>query len=92
MTLAADQPLACSLNAIGTEDRPRYADLVKRLRSALVSQSEIRDGYAYTLDANKITLPEVAEWITMERLCCPFLTFRLNVNKNGDSLADIEGA
>jgi hypothetical protein len=28
------------------------------------------------LDSKTITLPEVSEWITMERLCCPFLVFQ----------------
>ncbi len=38
---------------------------------------ELPDGYAYTLDSSKITVPEVSEWIAMERLCCPFLIFQL---------------
>ena len=37
------------------------------------------DGYSYSLDTERITLPEVSEWITMERLCCPFLIFQLEV-------------
>ncbi len=38
---------------------------------------ELPDGYDYLLDSAKITLPEVSEWITMERQCCPFLIFQL---------------
>lgn len=38
-----------------------------------------------------MTLPEVAEWITMERLCCPFLTFQLDVKGNGDSQLTMRG-
>jgi hypothetical protein len=54
-------------------------------------RSELPDGYAYTLDTKKITLPEVAEWITMERLCCPFLTFQLDVKGNGESALTLRG-
>ena len=32
--------LACNLKAIGAADRPRYADLMKRLRAALVTQTK----------------------------------------------------
>jgi hypothetical protein len=37
--------------------------------------SSLSDGYMYTLDSQYVTVPEVDEWITMEALCCPFLTF-----------------
>ena len=64
---------------------------MKRLRAALLSQSELSDGFAYGLDTKKVTLPEVAEWITMERLCCPFLTFQLDVKTNGDARLTLRG-
>src|SRR6266566_1490322 len=78
-------PLACNMKAISAARRPRYNDLVKRLRIAVTYRSELSDGYAYKLDTKKITLPEAAEWITMERLCCPFLAFQLDVKGNGAS-------
>jgi hypothetical protein len=91
MCAAADPPLACNLKAISAAERPRYSDLMKRLRAAVQDRSELPDGYAYTLDTKKITLPEVAEWITMERLCCPFLTFQLDVKGNGESALTLRG-
>jgi hypothetical protein len=72
-------PLACNMRAISAADRPRYNDLMKRLRSAVRNRSELTDGYVYKLDSKPMALAEVAEWITMERLCCPFLTFQLDV-------------
>jgi hypothetical protein len=83
--------LACDLKAISTADRPRYNDLVRRLRVAVQDRRELSDGYSYNLDTKKITLPEVAEWITMERRCCPFLTFQLDVNGSGDSELTLRG-
>jgi hypothetical protein len=71
--------LACNIQAINAVQRPRYNDLVSRLRAAMRDRKELRDGYEYLLDSTKITLPEVSEWITMERLCCPFLIFQLEV-------------
>ena len=84
-------PLACNIKAISTTERPRYNDLIKRLRKAVQGRHELSDGYAYKLDTKKITLPEVAEWITMERLCCPFLSFQLDVKGNGDSQLTLRG-
>jgi hypothetical protein len=83
--------LACNIKAIGAAQRPRYNDLIKRLRIGLQDRIELADGYSYKLDAKKIALPEVAEWITMERLCCPFLTFQLDVKGDGDSRLTVRG-
>jgi len=86
MKLATALPLACNIAAISPAERPRYNDLIKRLRTAIQQRNELSDGYTYTLDTQKITLPEVAEWITMERLCCPFLTFQLDVKGDASQL------
>jgi hypothetical protein len=73
----ASQILACNIQAISAVQRPRYNDLVSRLRAAMRDRRELSDGYAYSLDTARITPPEVSEWIAMERLCCPFLMFEL---------------
>lgn len=73
---------ACNLKAISATDRPRYSELVKRVRAAMRDRSEISNGYAFQLDSKTVTLPEAAEWISMERLCCPFLTLQLSASGN----------
>ena len=55
-----DAPLACNIKAISAAQRPRYNDLVKRLRIAVMNRSELSDGYAYKLDTKEITLPEAS--------------------------------
>src|SRR5580698_8783909 len=79
MGVMASRVLACNIQAISAVERPRYNDLVSRLRAAMRDRRELADGYSYSLDPAKITLPEVSEWITLERLCCPFLIFQLEV-------------
>jgi hypothetical protein len=71
--------LTCKIEAIGATRHPRHDDLKRRLRSCIEDCGELPDGYCYSLRSNEITLVEVAEWIMMERLCCPFLTFQLEV-------------
>ena len=75
----ASSVLACNIQAIGTAQRARYHDLVSRLCAAMWDRRELPDGYSYSLDSSQITLQEVSEWIAMERLCCPFLIFQLEV-------------
>ena len=73
-------PFACNLKAISASGRSRYNDLSKRVRGAIRGRSETTSGYAFTLDGNAVSLIEAAEWISFERLCCPFLTMQLSAS------------
>jgi hypothetical protein len=87
----SNAPLACNIKAISPAERPRYNDLINRLRTAIQDWTELSDGNACRLDPKKMTLLEVAEWITMERLCCPFLTFQLDVKGSEDTQLTMRG-
>ena len=71
--------IACDLAAIAPGFRPRHRDLLRRLRDAMSERSELPDGYAFRLDGTLVSLVEVAEWAALERACCPFLTFEIEV-------------
>jgi hypothetical protein len=71
--------LACDLNAISPDARPRHSALTTQLRAAMRNRADLLGGYKFKIDSEAITLPEIAEWIALERLCCPFLTFQLDV-------------
>ena|SRR5215831_3297007 len=74
--------IACNPGAIHAAERPRLSDLMKRMRRAVRNRNELADGYAFQLDGKTIPLAEAAEWIAMERLCCPLLTFQLTASGN----------
>jgi hypothetical protein len=74
----AEPRFVCNLKAISAAERPRYNDLIKRIRAALRERRELATGYTFRLDSNAVTLTDAAEWIAMERLCCPFLTLQLS--------------
>jgi hypothetical protein len=84
--------IACNLKAISSREHPRYNDLIKQLRSAVQKRDELATGYMYTVDGRRIGLKDIAEWITMERLCCPFLAFQLSVGSDhGDFTLALTG-
>jgi hypothetical protein len=80
--------LACNLTAIPAAKRPRYTELVARLRSAITNRTELPDGYTYQLD---MPLTDLAEWIATERLCCPFLNSHLNVSADTQPTLTLRG-
>jgi hypothetical protein len=75
--------LACNPNAISQENLHRYKDLFRRIQAAITYRWELEDGYVFRLDVDSVSLPDVAHWISFERLCCPFFTFQLQT-KGGE--------
>lgn len=69
----------CNLGAMNPEQRERHAALSRKLRGANEERRELENGYAFRLAGRKISLMEIAEWIAMERLCCPFFNLRIEV-------------
>jgi hypothetical protein len=59
---------------------------MKRFRASIEEAQALDDGYAFRLPADAETILSAAEFISIERLCCPFLTFELVVGPAGHSL------
>ena len=71
--------LACNLNAIPTQARPRYNELRRAVAASVIGKRELPDGLAIQIDTARIALPQLAEWISFERKCCPFFEFRIEL-------------
>jgi hypothetical protein len=67
--------IGCDLTAISAEDREQHITDGKDLFASVLEMRELPDGYAFRLPSESATLAQVANWITYERLCCPFFTF-----------------
>jgi hypothetical protein len=73
-------PFACSLKAFQPEQRVRWRALLDKLYVAATRSRELADGYAFRIDTSRMPVTEVAEWIELERRCCPFFDFELAVH------------
>ena len=71
--------LVCKLDALTPAERARSAALRRELQAAMVERAELGDGWAFRLRGGA-SLPGVAEWIALERRCCPFFRFALEVD------------
>jgi len=79
----AEIPFACSLTALTAAERAHHSDLSKELHRAVKDIRELDNGYAFQFSGEAKTISMVAEWISLERLCCPFFTFQLEVASEG---------
>ncbi len=55
----------------------------KHLFHSVNEVRELPDGYAFLLPNKSDVLPEVAEFSSLEKLCCPFFGFTLEVEPEG---------
>jgi hypothetical protein len=77
-------PLVCNLSAMDTEQRQRHAQIVGQLFSEAIQETQERpDGLGFRGDAANFLL--AAEFITLERLCCPFFNFTLTIDAGSSS-------
>ncbi len=47
---------------------------------------ELEDGYAFRHSPDRAVLLAVAEFVSNERLCCPFLEFGITVERAGGAM------
>ena len=73
---AGAERFACNMGALTKGERARYGTLAETLLVAVCEQRELPSGYAFRLPPGKLVT--AAQWISLERKCCPFFTFELN--------------
>lgn len=83
ITAANDIPLACDINAIPAEQRERALTVAQQMYRAIEEVRELPNGLAFGLPASSTMLKLIAEDISAERLCCPFLLFTLEIPPAG---------
>jgi len=68
-------PLACNLGVFSTEDSKRHETLLNESLAAIREVREVENGY--TVSFSSKNLLTIADWISLERRCCHFLSFQI---------------
>ncbi len=68
-----NEPIACNLNALSTDDRARRLELVRSLLAEAGETRELTDGYELAVDASLFVRAKLEELADFERRCCGFL-------------------
>ena len=77
--MKSDTPLICNMDVFTTAQRESHVLTTTKLIQAVQSVQEVESGYAFTFPNETEFISRIAEFISNERLCCPFLEFSLNV-------------
>ena len=80
MQVSEQAGLFCNMTALDAEERRRYQALKREFGDVVQEVRESAEGYSFRLTSEDAVLTGVAQWITFERRCCPFLSFTVEVN------------
>lgn len=84
------RPIVCDLSVLSAEQRARVEELARERFALASALRELPDGYAVGFaDASPDVLADLAEFIALDRLCCPFLRHAL-VSDAGTDFAWLE--
>jgi hypothetical protein len=86
-----DRTLACRVDAFTPEQRERYQHVRAALKGALAETKELPDGYEFRYAGAGETFRLAAEFVTLERRCCPFFDFALEWTSEGQPALRITG-
>jgi hypothetical protein len=78
--------LACNLGAMDADQRERYRALRQLLSADFTEARELENGYAFRHSSEAGVLVALAEYVSLERLCCPFFDFAIEVGCGGDEV------
>lgn len=76
-----ESPFFCDMTAMTADQRARHGILSEQLRRAVKEIQELPEGYAARFQMEPSMLSLLADFITLERLCCPCFTLALEAER-----------
>ena len=86
-----DRAVTCNLNALTPEERNHRQILLRAVAQTIIGRSELANGFELSFDAARLDLAILGEWIGLERRCCPFVHFRLDIEPAGKTALALIG-
>jgi len=77
-----DTPLACNMSVFTPAQREAHIQTTTELIQGVQAVRDIENGYEFRFPNETDFISKVAEFISNERLCCPFLEFNLNIRSS----------
>jgi len=84
--MPTDTPIVCQLGVFSADERRRYQGVRAKIDAAVTSFMEIDQGYEFQLPGEDTMLALVAQWIALERRCCPFFEFTVAIGASDSSI------
>jgi hypothetical protein len=73
----------CNVKALTPAEWARHREVSEKMLAARTAIVETEKGYELQFNPDKISVGEVAEWVTRESKCCPFFDFHIDLENRG---------
>lgn len=77
---------ACDMTAIEAEARPAHIATIEKLFSMVQEVRELPNGYTFRFPGESHVWTTASNFVALERLCCPFFDFALEVKREQGSI------
>lgn len=84
--LRHESSFACNMTALTPEERKAHIAAIAQVFGAVEEIRELPDGYSFRVTNDTPMLLKLADFISKERLCCPFFGFSLELEPEGGDL------
>ena len=84
--MSNNQQIACDPSAIEGAEKEKHKKNGKILFEAVEDTVELFNGYAFLLPAETDIIEKAGAVVARERLCCPFIEFKLEVKPEEGSV------
>ena len=78
-------PIACDMSVLSPAQRERHLATSRELFASLKEMRELANGYEFRVEGPNVIV-QAAEFISLEKLCCPFLHFGIEVEAESGSV------
>ena len=83
-------PVVCDMGAFSPDERQRYQTLRTKVMNGIEEVFETPSGFRGRVGQG-IQAGEIAEWMSLERRCCPFLDLGLRLTKDRAQWLELQG-
>jgi len=83
----SDTPLVCNMGVFTAAQRESHIQTTTELIQTIQSVQDVENGYEFRFPNETELISRIAEFISNERLCCPFLEFSLKVISNDEPIS-----
>jgi hypothetical protein len=81
-----ESPFACVMDAIEPSKRQQHIATAMSVFTAVKEVRELSNGYRFRLPNESEMLRKVGDFIALEKFCCPFFDFMLQVEREGGTV------
>src|SRR5262245_40811995 len=83
--------IACDMSALAPDERRRYDALRSRILSSVKDATSTPTSFRLHMD-DSVSLPDIAEWVSLEHRCCPFLNIAVVLQPDRTRWVELGGS